>query len=44
MRHDATPGDVRRVYMLAYELGCKGITIYRYASKPEQVLYIGREQ
>jgi len=41
LRHDATIGDVRNSYMLAYELGCKGITVYRYGSKPEQVLYIG---
>ncbi len=33
--------DVEKVYRLAWELDCKGITIYRYGSKEEQVLYIG---
>jgi ribonucleoside-diphosphate reductase alpha chain len=41
---DATPTDVWKIYMLAYNLGCKGITVYRYGSKPVQVLYIGNEQ
>lgn len=36
----ATPGDVRRTYLLAYALQCKGITIYRYGSVPAQVLQI----
>jgi ribonucleoside-diphosphate reductase alpha chain len=39
--NNATPKDVEKSYMLAYKSGCKGITIYRYGSKPEQVLYLG---
>ena len=34
----ATPDDVKRTFMLAYDLGCKGLTIYRYRSKKDQVL------
>jgi len=41
--HNATPEDVDKVFMLAYKLRCKGITIYRYASKKEQVLYLGSQ-
>ncbi|MCX5693241.1 MAG: TSCPD domain-containing protein [Candidatus Omnitrophica bacterium] len=38
--HDATKDDVREVYMLAFKLGCKGVTIYRDKSREEQVLNI----
>jgi ribonucleoside-diphosphate reductase alpha chain len=38
---NATQNDVKEIYLLAWRLKCKGITVYRYGSKPEQVLYLG---
>lgn len=37
----ATREDIARVYENAWRLKLKGITVYRYNSKPQQVLYQG---
>jgi ribonucleoside-diphosphate reductase alpha chain len=41
---DATQNDVREAFLLAYRMGCKGVTIYRSGTRAGQVLTCGLSQ
>ena len=44
LRRTATRSDIEKVFLLAHELGCKGITVFRDGCKTEQVLEAGKAE
>lgn len=41
---DATVEDAEKIFLMAHELGCKGISIYRYGSREGQVIYLSSKR
>lgn len=42
--YTATEAEIKKAYLLAYNLGCKGMTLYRNESRKQQVLNIKGSQ
>jgi len=41
MPSSATPNDIEEAYILAWKMGCKGLTVYRDKTKKDQVFEFG---
>jgi ribonucleoside-diphosphate reductase alpha chain len=41
MPSNATPNDIEEAFILAWKLGCKGLTVYRDKTKADQVIDFG---
>ncbi len=44
MSSETTPNDIRDAFILAWQLGCKGLTVYRDRTKANQVFEFGSSQ
>ncbi len=42
MSSKVTPNDIKEAYIMAWKLGCKGLTIYRDKTKTNQVIEFGK--
>ncbi len=40
----ATVEEIKNIYFQAYKMGLKGVTVFRYGSKEDQVIYIGKSE